>query len=149
VNAFSKASTVVDTQSAGDFWEVARFVYTTLEPFKKLEGSQPGFGAIYKAMSSDMTVEEGARFNRAAFAEDVMVSNLGIVPYGSAFGKLNIKSIWAPVFLRGHDPEQTIGVSTVNRSLHLVHTSWNPLPGLLEGIEQELTKCLTFSAPLP
>lgn len=142
MDAFSKASTLVETQSAPNLWELARFISTSLAPFKKLEGNQPGFEAIYEAMSSDMSVEEGAQFNRAAFSEDVMVSNLGLVPYDSAFGKLDIKSVWAPVFLRGHDPEQTIGVATINGSLHLVHTSWTPMPGLLERIERKLAESL-------
>jgi hypothetical protein len=149
MDAFSKASTIVETQSATDFWEMARFIHTTLEPFRTLEGNQAGFEAIYKAMSADMNVDEGAQFNRAAFAEDVMVSNLGLVPYDSASGSLNIKSLWAPAFLRGHDPEQTIGVSTINGSLHLVHTSWTPIPGLLERIERKLTESLLPSVVEP
>jgi hypothetical protein len=72
-----------------------------------------------------------------------MISNVSLVPYSPDFGKVTVKSLWAPAMLRGHEPEQTIGVATINGSIHLIHTSWNPIPGLLEGIEQKLAEaCL-------
>jgi hypothetical protein len=69
-----------------------------------------------------------------------MVSNVGLVPYSPDFGKVTVKSLWAPAMLRDHEPEQTIGVARINGSLHLVHTSWSPMPGLQEGVEQQLAE---------
>jgi hypothetical protein len=87
-----------------------------------------------------MDEAEGARFNADAFSETMLVSNLGQLPYSSSIGNLTIEALWAPVVLRGHDGEQTIGLSTVNGALHLVHSSWYPLPGFLEEIEHRLQK---------
>jgi hypothetical protein len=87
-------------------------------------------------------LEQGAQFNRAAFSEELMVSNVGRVPFNPDFGKGRIESLWAPVILRGHDPEQTIGVSTINGSLHLVHTSWTPIPGPLGAHRGETRRAL-------
>jgi hypothetical protein len=81
---------------------------------------------------------DGARFNVDAFSDTMLVSNLGQVPYSPSFGELTIEALWAPVVLRGHDAEQTIGVSTINGALHLVHSSWYPLPRFLEEIEARL-----------
>jgi hypothetical protein len=138
--AFSKAVTVIEPNSPGSLWDLARFVRKTLLQFKTVEGNGPVLTAISAAMGANMNVEEGAQFNRAEFSEEAMVSNVGLVPYSSNFGKVTIKSLWAPVMLRGHELEQTIGVATINGSLHLVHTSWNPIPGLLESVEQKLTE---------
>jgi NRPS condensation-like uncharacterized protein len=138
VVAFSKAATTIEPNPSQNLWDVARFIRESLLPFKTLEGLEPGFKAIYEAMSTDMNEAQGALFNAAGFSETMMVSNVGKVPYDADFGKLRLRSLWAPVMLRGHEPEQTIGVSTINGALHLVHTSWKPVPGFLNGIEREL-----------
>ena len=140
--AFSKANTVIETDSVGDLWETARFIRDSLTPFKTPEGNAPVLSAISGAMASNMDVEQGAEFNRAAFSEEVMVSNVGLLPYSPDFGTLKLKSLWAPVMLRGHAPEQTIGVATVNGQIHLVHSSWNPIPGLLGGIKEQLSRAV-------
>jgi hypothetical protein len=138
--AFSKAVSVIEANSQASLWDLARFIRSTLLPFKTVEGNGPVLSAISEAMATNMNVEQGAEFNRAAFSEEVMVSNVGLVPYSPDFGKITVKSLWAPAMLRGHEPEQTIGVATVNGSLHLLHTSWIPIPGLLEGVEQKLVE---------
>lgn len=138
VVAFSKASTTIGPDVSENLWDVARYIRESLLPFTTLEGSKPGFKAIYEAMSVDMNEAQGQLFNAAAFSETMMVSNVKQIPYDSDFGKLKLKSLWAPVMLRGHAHEQTLGVSTINGALHLVHTSWNPVPGFLERIEREL-----------
>ncbi len=140
MDAFSKAVTIIETNSPASPWDLARFIRSTLLPFKTAEGNEPVLSAISGAMAANMNVEEGAEFNRMAFSEEAMVSNVGLVPYSPDFGKVTVKSLWAPVMLRGHEPEQTIGVATINGSIHLVHTSWRPIPGLLEGVEQKLTE---------
>lgn len=136
--AFSKANTIIDVNSASDLWQCARFIRETLRPFKTPEGNAPVLTAISRAMAANMNVEQGAELNRAAFSEELMVSNVGLLPYSPEFGNLRLKSFWAPVMLRGHAPEQTIGVATVNGKIHLVHSSWNPIPGLLGGIVRYL-----------
>lgn len=128
--AFSKAVSVIEANSEVDPWNLARFIRTTVLPLKTLEGNGEVIAAIHGTVATNMNVEQGAHFSRVAFSEEVMVSNVGIVPYSPEFGRLTIKSLWAPVVVRGHDPEQTIGVATINGSLHFVHSSWTPIPGL-------------------
>ncbi|TCR73371.1 condensation domain-containing protein [Rhizobium sp. BK376] len=138
VVAVSKTSTVIDPKAPSDIWEMARSVAASLLSVKTLEGGAPVFSAVYEAMSTDMDETDGARFNADAFSDTMLVSNLGQVPFSSSIGELTIEALWAPVVLRGHDTEQTIGVSTINGSLHLVHSSWYPLPGFLEEIQARL-----------
>jgi NRPS condensation-like uncharacterized protein len=138
--AFSKAVSVIEPNPMGSLWDLARFIRSTLLPFKTVEGNVPVLSAISGAMATNMNVEQGAEFNRAAFSEELMVSNVGLLPYSPDFGKVTIQSLWAPSLLRGFGPEQTIGVATVNGSIHLLHTSWIPIPGLLETTELKLAE---------
>jgi len=140
VNAFSKAVSAVETDSKASLWDLARFFRSTLLPFKTSAGNEPVLATISEAIATNMNVEQGELFARAAFGEEILVSNVGLIPYGPDFGKVKIKSIWAPVMLRGNKPEQTIGVATINGSIHLVHSSWTPVPGLLEGVERKLAE---------
>jgi hypothetical protein len=57
-----------------------------------------------------------------------MLSNLGRLPFDNVFGPLKLESLWAPSGLRGIEREQTVGVVTVNGSLHLTYTSPAPIP---------------------
>jgi hypothetical protein len=43
---------------------------------------------------SDMDVETAAQIAATAFARDLMVSNLGQMPYESEFGKLQLEAVW-------------------------------------------------------
>jgi len=140
MDAFSKAVSVIETDAPARLWDLARSIRSTLLPFKTLEGNGPVISAISGAIATNMDVEQGAEFNRAAFSEETMISNVGLVPYSPDFGKVTLQSLWAPAMLRGHELEQTIGVATINGSIHLVHTSWTPIPGLLEGVERKLAE---------
>ena len=143
MDAFSKAVSVIETNSPASLWDLARYIRSTVLPFKTMEGNGPVISAVGGVMATNMDIERGAQLYRAAFSEEIMVSNLGIIPYSPDFGKVTVKSLWAPALLRGHESQQTIGVATINGSIHLIHTSWNPIPGLLEGVEQKLAEaCL-------
>ena len=68
-----------------------------------------------------------------------MVSNLGVLPFASRFGKVTLKALWGPAVLAGLEGEQTIGVATVNDAICLLHTSHTPPDGgLLETMRNVL-----------
>jgi hypothetical protein len=90
------------------------------------------------AVSSNLTVEQAFQLKRKGFNAQVILSNLGRLPFDSTFGPLKLESLWAPSALRGIEGEQTLGAVTVNGSLHLTHTSPAPIPGLLAGMEEVL-----------
>jgi hypothetical protein len=90
------------------------------------------------AVSSNLTVEQAFQLKRNAFNAQVMLTNLGRLPFDRTFGPLTLEALWAPCALRGIEGEQTLGAVTVNGSLHLTHTSAAPIPGLLAGMEEEL-----------
>jgi NRPS condensation-like uncharacterized protein len=117
------------------FWELARFVKKELSPsqtFQSLSTSLHGLEAI---MTKDMDVETAAQIAAGAFARDLMVSNLGQMPYESEFGKLKLEAVWGPTALQGLDGEQNVGIATTNGAIRLLHASYSLIPYLLENTE--------------
>ena len=64
-----------------------------------------------------------------------MVSNLGDLRHETGFWEL---ALWGPAIGGSFEGGRTIGVVTVNETLHLLHTSYAPVPFLLERIEKVL-----------
>jgi hypothetical protein len=117
------------------FWELARFAKKELSPaqtFQSLSTSLQGLEAI---MTQDVDVETAAQIAAVAFARDLMVSNLGQMPYESEFGKLKLESVWGPTALQGLDGEQNVGIATTNGAIRLLHASYSLIPHLLENTE--------------
>jgi hypothetical protein len=126
------------------FWELARLAKDGLSAVKSTENISRMIDLQSTAVSSNLTVEQAFQLKRNAFNAQVMLSNLGRLPFDDTFGPLNLQTLWAPCALRGIDGEQTLGAVTVNGSLHLTHTSPTPIPGLLAGMVEELWKaCLS------
>jgi hypothetical protein len=122
------------------FWDLARFAKDDLSTIKSTENISRMVDLQSTAVSSNLTDEQALQLKQNAFNAQVMISNLGRLPFDSIFGSLQLENLWAPCALRGIEGEQTLGAVTVNGSLHLTHTSPAPIPGLLAGIEQELRK---------
>jgi hypothetical protein len=122
------------------FWDLARFAKRGLSAVKSTENLSRMIDLQSTAVSSNLTVEQASQLKQNAFNAQVMLSNLGCLPFDSTFGPLQLETLWAPVALRGVEGEQTLGAVTVNDSLHLTHTSPAPIPGLLAGMEEELRR---------
>jgi hypothetical protein len=89
-------------------------------------------------MSSRPGVEDVAAFWSRRLGYDLNVSNLGEVPIENCIGDLRLEALGGPSILIGFEGEQGIGVATANGSLTLLHASFEPLPSLLESMEQLL-----------
>jgi NRPS condensation-like uncharacterized protein len=117
------------------FWELARFAKKEIsrsQTFQSLSISLHGLEAI---MTKDMNVETAAQIAAVAFARDLMVSNLGQMPYESEFGNLKLEAVWGPTALQGVDAEQNVGIATTNGAIRLLHASYSLIPYLLENTE--------------
>jgi len=77
------------------------------------------------------------------FATEIMVTNLGRLSYETDFGTLKLEGIWGPLALSGSKGDQTIGVTTTNGSMRLVHVSRIPLKSLLSVAENILIAACT------
>jgi NRPS condensation-like uncharacterized protein len=116
-------------------WELARFAKKQISPaetFQSLSTSTRGLEAI---MNKDMDVETAAQLAAGAFARELMVSNLGQIPYESEFGKLKLEAVWGPTALQGLEGEQNVGIATTNGAIRLLHASYFLIPHLLENTE--------------
>jgi hypothetical protein len=122
------------------FWELARFAKDGLSAVKSTENISRMIDLQSTAVSSNLTVEQASQLKQNAFNAQVMLTNLGRLPFDSTFGPLKLETLWAPCALRGIEGEQTLGAITINGSLHLTHTSPAPIPGLVAGMEKELRK---------
>jgi NRPS condensation-like uncharacterized protein len=117
------------------FWDLARFAkkeFSASQTFPSVSASLRGLDGI---VTKKMDVEAAAQFAAAAFARDLMVSNLGQIPYESEFGKLKLEALWGPTALQGLDGEQNVGVATTNGAIRLLHASYTLIPHLLENAE--------------
>jgi hypothetical protein len=82
-----------------------------------------------------MDVAGGAQLLAQGFPCELLLTNLGNLPIQFETGALKLKALWGPSVLMGFEGEQTVGVATTNDSLCLLHTSFAPIPSLLERTE--------------
>jgi hypothetical protein len=117
------------------FWELARFAKKELAPSQTLQSLSTSLHGLEAIMTEDVDVETAAQIAAGAFARDLMVSNLGPMPYESEFGKLKLEAVWGPTALQGLDGEQNVGIATTNGAIRLLHASYSLIPDLLENTE--------------
>ncbi len=65
---------------------------------------------------------------------EIIVTNIGKVPFESHFGSLTLEALWGPVSHQGYTAEQTIGVTTVKGCLCLSYTSVSPIRALWRAL---------------
>ena len=122
------------------FWELARFAKKEISPSQTFQALSTSLHRLEAIMTKDIDVETAARISAGAFARDLMVSNLGPMPYESEFGKLKLEAVWGPTALQGLEGEQNVGVATTNGAIRLLHASYSLIPHLLENAELILRK---------
>jgi hypothetical protein len=103
-----------------------------------LEGVTGGLSVIEEEVQKGLDVSGAADLAARLFGFDFHMSNLGALPIETTFGDLKLQSIWGPAVLLGFEGEQMVGVSTLNGSLCLLHTTHAPLPSLLDLMEEVL-----------
>jgi len=122
-----------------DFWSIARNVVADLAPFRTPQGLGTIFGGYRQLIASNPGVHGIAAFELQMCACEAMLSNLGELPFETPVGGLKLEALWGPAVFVGIEGEQMIGVATVNGVLHLLHSSYSPIEGLLEGVQEVLS----------
>lgn len=112
-----------------------------VEPLRTLPGIAGAFNA-FDSFVHQATPADIAAFELQMVACDVLVSNLGVIPFETSFGSLTLEGLWGPSVLMGTEGEQAIGVATLHGAIHLLHTRFAPLPSLLETAERILLAAL-------
>jgi NRPS condensation-like uncharacterized protein len=136
-------STIVsaDPRGLAVFWDVARRATTNLVAVRTLDGVVASTNTLYQAVLNRLDVQTAAQIMASKFAHEICLTNLGNLRYETSFGELRLDAIWGPVVFAGFEGAQTIGVTTTNGTLCLLHASYTPAQSLLE-----LTKQLLVSA---
>jgi hypothetical protein len=130
-----------DLSNRVNFWDLARKITQDIAPFRTTEVIAGVFGA-FKSIMSDATVQSIAAFESRECSSDVVVTNLGVLPFPTDYGSLTLEGLWGPSILFGTEGENTIGVATMNDSIHLLYTSFASHSSLLETGEQILLSSL-------
>jgi hypothetical protein len=120
------------------FWEVARHAAQGLAGPRSLEGVLASRNALHRTVSAGIDVSAAAAICAHAFAHDLMLTNLGNIPYAIQFGALKLETVWGPSVSARFQGVPTIGVATTNGALSLLETRFAPSESLLETTEQIL-----------
>jgi hypothetical protein len=131
-----------DPEIAGGFWALARDVRRSLAPARSPAGFAAASDGLTAFVASRPGVTGVAAFEPRFFPVEMMVSNLGEVPYETRVGPLRLEALWGPSVFVGVDGEQMIGVCSIESTIRLVQNSFTPLTGLLEGVAQRLSQAL-------
>lgn len=115
-------------------WELARYLKEQLSVSQSPQSLADSGAAIAEFASKGLDARKAAEFMLSNFTSDGMVTNLGKLSLSTTVGSLKMTSLWGPAILTGVGGEQVIGVSTLNGSLCLLHTSPEPFDGLLPRI---------------
>ncbi|MDT7811402.1 MAG: hypothetical protein QOJ42_1318, partial [Acidobacteriaceae bacterium] len=113
-------------------WHVARAVKDDLTPVRTAAGLSTVFSGFRRLMSTSPDVAQIAAFELQVCACEGMVSNLGVLPFETSFGDFKLESLWGPSVFVSIEGEQMVGVATLNGAIHLLHTSYTPIPKLLQ-----------------
>ena len=132
------AGVVISMGSHDAFWDAARFAKQVIDPARTPSALASIMGQMQPFVLARPDVADVAALWAERLGYDVNISNLGVVPVGPRIGSLALVGFGGPAILIGYEGEQVLGVATVNGSLSLLHTSYEPLPGLPELMEQLL-----------
>jgi len=121
-----------------EFWEMARFAKSSLDAKQPLERVTMEMRGLEQAVESGIDVAGAAQLLAQVFPCELLLTNLGNLPIQFETGALKLEALWGPSVLLGFDGEQTVGVTTTNGSLCLLHTSFAPIRSLLQRTERIL-----------
>ena len=126
-----------------EFWDLARAVKDTLRTVQSEDGAKAVLAAVGEVVRTCEDALSGGEQGARLFRFDLHVSNLGAIKIPTCYGRLSLRQVWGPAVLVGYEGEQTLGVSTVNGRLCLLHTSHSPLDGFLKQVEEILSAACT------
>lgn len=134
-----------DARSSSEFWDLARAVTDDLQPIRTQQGMATFINQFHDFMDNP-ELNKLINFDKQSCAPDILISNLGVLPFSPQFGELTLESVWGPNVLIGTEGEQTIGVSTLHDSIHLIHTSYQSLPEFLHNAEEILISAVKLNS---
>lgn len=136
----------IDPHSGVDLFAAARTVKSNIARFQNFRAIQATYtrvDAIY-AQKLDAATLVNAVVSIAG--HDLMIGNLKTAEFPVEPEGLRVESVWGPSVLLGIEGEQMIGSVTFGGALHLLYSSFKPLPGLLEAVRETIENACAASA---
>ncbi len=128
----------IEPGTAADFWEIARAAKSSLTGAQSLGDVTIGMRNLGEALGAGIDVHTASQVLAQALPCELLLTNLGNLPCHFDCGDLRLKALWGPAVFMGFEGEQTVGVTTTNGSLCLLHSSFAPLSSLLQRAERIL-----------
>jgi hypothetical protein len=131
-----------DTSRDADLWSRARLAaqaFADIQSPARLAAQVLGAHAMLDTVNG---VADAKAVFAQAFGNDAVITNLGVVDLPKRFGPLALDAVWGPSVAVGVVGEQVIGAATYHEQLHLVHTSFAPMRGLLDQMVVEIDAAL-------
>ncbi|MDH6437029.1 hypothetical protein M2158_005570 [Streptomyces sp. SAI-144] len=125
-----------------DPWEAARSFTDTLAPFRHKSALLQSLALWTGVFQNRPAPADMAGMLAAAAPHELLLTNLGALPIGTSYGSLTLKSLWGPSVLFGFEGEQTLGLSALAGTLRILHTSFSPVPELLELTRERLLSAI-------
>jgi hypothetical protein len=129
-------------QKDAQFWDVARGATRDLAPARTINGAAATFAAFGQLIASGPDVNAISRFELQMCVNEMMLSNLGVLPIETDYGNLTLEAVWGPSVFVGIEGEQMIGAATLHGAIHLLHSSYTPLSSLLQMAERILLEAV-------
>jgi hypothetical protein len=127
-------------------WELARACRVGILPARSREGAK-GIGEQLAGLLETGPGPAAVRdFMHANFASHGALSSIGVIPYPTRAGEIELTAVWGPALSTGVDGEQYLGAVTVNGKLHLTNASSLPISGLLSRMEAILSRACFWPA---
>ncbi|MEN0053289.1 MAG: condensation domain-containing protein [Mucilaginibacter sp.] len=123
----------LDKNASRSFWETARFVKETLTGANSVEEASRIINIMFNLVKNHAidTVP----------TSEYMMSNIGVLPFNTDYGPLQLDAVWGPFILTGYEGCQSLGVATINGSIRIALTSAGNIQvkPVLEFVEQILS----------
>ncbi|MGF6492154.1 hypothetical protein ABIE56_000307 [Luteibacter sp. 621] len=132
------ALTVRPDRVADDFWDDARRFGGAVGRFNQTEILATGIRAVREAVMPVSDPVEMAAGWAFVYGAEILLTNLGVVDMPRRYGELALDAVWGPMVSTGIEGEQTLSALGFDDRLHLVHTSFEPAFGFLDGVVREL-----------
>jgi hypothetical protein len=128
----------IEPRMSRTFWDIARYSIAGLAGAQTMEGIIASRNSMHQIIMNGIDVPTAAAIGARAFAHEVLLTNLGDLPYGTSFGELKLEAVWGPAVSARFEGAPTIGVTTTNGALRLIQTSFGSSDSLLEATKRIL-----------
>jgi Condensation domain len=123
-----------------DFWENARTLRLQLTAFQSLDGIEAYFGAIRVAMDQNLDATTLIDVVAKHHGVDITLTNMKHVTFPMIIDGMTVEAVWGPSVSSCIAGCLVLGSATFNGALHLVYTTYTPLPELLGKLQEILRK---------